>query len=73
MATKEINVERFSITSSKAFGEVVKVLEASVGHPNMNTFMSDIISASSFTDLRADDSRRNGSFLANAIYEIRSG
>ncbi len=51
MATKEIKVERFSITSSKPFGEVVKALEASVGHPNMNTFMSDIISAKSFTDL----------------------
>jgi uncharacterized protein (DUF302 family) len=51
MATKEINVERFSITSSKPFGEVVRALEASVGHPNMNTFMSDIISARSFADL----------------------
>ena len=51
MATKEINVERFSITSSKPFGEVVKALEASVGHPNMSTFMNDISSAKSFTDL----------------------
>jgi uncharacterized protein (DUF302 family) len=51
MTIKEINVERFSITSSKPFGEVVKALEASVGHPNMNTFVSDIISASSFSDL----------------------
>ena len=51
MATKEIKVERFSVTSPKPFGEVVKALEASVGHPNMNTFMSDIISAKSFTDL----------------------
>jgi uncharacterized protein (DUF302 family) len=51
MAIKEINVERFSITSSKTFGEVAKALEASVGHPNMNTFMSDIVSASSFADL----------------------
>lgn len=51
MATKEIKVERFSVTSPKPFGEVVKALEVSVGHPNMNTFMSDIISAKSFTDL----------------------
>jgi uncharacterized protein (DUF302 family) len=51
MATKEIKVERFSIFSSKPFGEVVKALEGSVGHPNMNTFMSDVISAKSFTDL----------------------
>ncbi len=51
MATKEIKVERFSIFSSKPFGEVVKALEGSVGHPNMNTFMSDVISVKSFTDL----------------------
>ncbi len=51
MATRQISVERFSITSAKPFGEVVKALEASVGHPNMNTFMSDIISVNSFTDL----------------------
>jgi uncharacterized protein (DUF302 family) len=51
MATRQISVQRFGITSAKPFGEVVKALEASVGHPNMNTFMSDIISAKSFTDL----------------------
>jgi uncharacterized protein (DUF302 family) len=51
MATRQISVDRFTITASKPFGDVVKALEASVGHPNMNTFMSDIISAKSFTDL----------------------
>jgi len=51
MATKEVNVERFSITSSKPFDEVVKALEASVGQPNMSAFMADISSAKSFTDL----------------------
>jgi len=30
---------------------VVKVLEASVGRPNMNTFMNDVASAKSFKDL----------------------
>ena len=51
MAPKQISVERFSITSAKPFSDVVKVLEASVGHPNMNTFMNDVASAKSFTDL----------------------
>ena len=51
MATRQISVERFSITSAKPFGEVVKALEGSVGQPNMNTFMSGVISAKSFTDL----------------------
>ena len=51
MATKQINVKRFSITSSKPFVEVVKALEASVGQPNMKAFTSDITSARSFADL----------------------
>jgi uncharacterized protein (DUF302 family) len=51
MAPKQISVERFSIASAKPFSDVVKVLEASVGHPNMNTFMNDVASAKSFTDL----------------------
>ena len=51
MATKQISVERFSITSAKPFGEVVKKLEASVGHPNMSGFMGDVVSAKSFADL----------------------
>ena len=51
MATKQISVERFIITSAKPFSDVVKVLEASVGHPNMNTFMNGVASAKSFKDL----------------------
>jgi uncharacterized protein (DUF302 family) len=51
MATKQISVERFSIISVKPFSDVVTVLEASVGHPNMNTFMNDIASARSFNEL----------------------
>jgi hypothetical protein len=49
MATRQISVERFSITSARPFGEVVKAIEGSVGHPDMNTFMSGVISAKSFT------------------------
>ncbi len=51
MATKQISVERFSIISAKPFSDVVKALEASVGHPNMNAFMNEIASARSFEDL----------------------
>jgi uncharacterized protein (DUF302 family) len=51
MAPKQISVERFSITSAKPFSDVVKVLEACVGHPNMNTFVNDVASAKSFTDI----------------------
>ena len=51
MAANQFSVERFSISSAKAFNEVVKAFEASVGRPNMNTFMGDITLAKSFTDL----------------------
>jgi uncharacterized protein (DUF302 family) len=51
MAANQFSVERFSISSPKAFNEVVKALEASVGRPNMNTFMGDITGAKSFADL----------------------
>ena len=51
MAAKQISVERFSITSAKPFSDVVKALEASVGHPNMNAFMNDVASAKSFKNL----------------------
>jgi uncharacterized protein (DUF302 family) len=51
MATKQISVERFSVTSQKPFADVVKALEASVGHPNMSTFESSIASTKSFADM----------------------
>ena len=51
MAIEEVNVQRLSVTSLKPFGEVVKVLEESVGQPNMNTFVREVSSAKSFEDL----------------------
>ncbi len=51
MATKEINVQRFSITSSKRFGEVTEAIDAAIGHPNMSAFRKNIESAKSFADV----------------------
>jgi hypothetical protein len=42
MTTKPISVERFSVTSSKPFDDVVKALEAGIGHPDMSAFRQDI-------------------------------
>ncbi|MEY2394250.1 MAG: hypothetical protein QOF94_595, partial [Acidobacteriaceae bacterium] len=36
MATKEIKVQRFSVTSWKDFLDVVAAFEAGIGHPDMN-------------------------------------
>lgn len=53
MATKQILVERFSVTSSKRFDEVTAALEARVGHPNMPAFGKDIASAKTFQQVQA--------------------
>ena len=47
----QVSVERFSVISKKSFGEVTKALEGSIGHPDMRTFESDIMTAKSFADV----------------------
>jgi uncharacterized protein (DUF302 family) len=51
MTVAKISGERFSVTSLKAFGEVIKALGASVGHPNMNSFWSEIVAAKSYGEV----------------------
>ena len=51
MATKQIDVQRFSVTSSKSFGDVVKALEGAIGHPDMSAFRKNIASAKTFADV----------------------
>lgn len=51
MATREINVQRFSIMSSKPFGEVMEAIDAAIGHPDMSAFGKHITSAKSFADV----------------------
>ncbi len=38
MASKQITVQRFNVTSSKPFQDVVSRLEAGIGHPDMSVF-----------------------------------
>ena len=51
MTTKHVRVQRFSVTSSKSFEEVVARLEAAVGHPDMNEFRRDVASAKTDAEL----------------------
>ena len=51
MATKQIDVQRFSVTSSKSFGDVVKALEGAIGHPDLSAFRKNIASAKTFADV----------------------
>ena len=52
MATKQIIVERFSITSAKPFAKVVSAIAAQVGHPDMTQFDTDIKAASDDQELQ---------------------
>lgn len=45
MATKQISVERFSVTSSKSFQDVVAAVEAKIGRPDMSRFGRDVVAS----------------------------
>jgi hypothetical protein len=51
MATKEIKVQRFSVTSSKTFPDVVAAFEETVGHPDVNAFRKDVTEAKRYAEL----------------------
>ena len=38
VSVKQIAVERFSVTSSKPFDEIIKALEATIGRSDLNAF-----------------------------------
>ena len=49
---RTIEVERFSLISSKPFNQVVAVLYASIGHPDMAEFGRSTHEARSFAELK---------------------
>jgi len=51
MATRQINVERFSVTSSRSFQDVVAAVEENIGRPDMNKFSGDIAASRSEDEL----------------------
>jgi uncharacterized protein (DUF302 family) len=53
MTIKQILVERFSAISPKSFDQVIKAIEARVGHPNMPAFGEDLASAKTFQEIEA--------------------
>jgi len=48
MTTKQIEVERFSVVSSKPFEKIIAAIDAAIGHPDMQAFRSKIRAARSF-------------------------
>jgi uncharacterized protein (DUF302 family) len=51
VTTRLVNVQRFSVISSKSFSDVLAKLDTAVGHPNMAKFRSDMTSAKTFAEL----------------------
>ena len=49
---RQIEVERFSLTSSKPFDQVVAALNAAIGHPDMAEFGRSTSEARSFAELK---------------------
>jgi uncharacterized protein (DUF302 family) len=49
--TKEIKVQRFSVTSAKGFHDVVAAFDAAIGHPDMNSFSKNVADAKTFAEV----------------------
>ena len=52
MAIKKVEIDRFSVTSSKSFEEIVAALEAAVGHLDMVDFMKTTHGTPTFAELK---------------------
>lgn len=50
---RKIEIERFSLTSSKPFDQVVAALDAAIGHPDMAEFGRSTHEARSFAELKS--------------------
>ena len=49
---RKIEIERFSLTTSKAFNEVIAGVNAAIGHPDMAEFRRSTHEARSFAELK---------------------
>src|SRR5208337_4014126 len=53
MTIRKVEIQRFSVTSSKPFEAVVAALKAAVGHPDMVEFMKATKGARTFAELES--------------------
>jgi len=58
MTTRRVEIERFSVVSSKPFQEILASLKSAVGHPDMAEFARATKSARTFAEL--ENVVRNG-------------
>jgi hypothetical protein len=53
MATKQINVERFSVISSKSFPDVLAAIDSQIGHPDIRKFVGEMAVSKTDDELQA--------------------
>jgi uncharacterized protein (DUF302 family) len=51
MATRQISIQRLSVTSAKPFESVVAAVNAAVGHPDMGEFARKIAAAKTYDEM----------------------
>jgi len=51
MAIRKVEIERFSVTSSKPFESILQKLEAQIGHPDMSAFAKAVAAAENYGEL----------------------
>jgi uncharacterized protein (DUF302 family) len=72
MATRQISVQRFSVTSRKSFQEVVSRLETAIGRPDLSAFRKDIAAAKSYPEVENVVSKATGpsGFMEFARFDL---
>jgi len=72
MPTTQISIQRFSVTSSKSFQEVVSRLEAAVGRPDLGAFRKDISAAKSYPEVESVVNKATGpsGFMEFARFDL---
>jgi uncharacterized protein (DUF302 family) len=73
MPITKIEVERFSVISSKPFDNVVEALKAAVGRPDMVQFAKATREARTFTELRSEVEKGLGRTGLMAFMELDHG
>jgi len=51
MTIRKVEIERFSVTSSKPFENILQKLEAQIGHPDLSAFAKAVAAAESYGEL----------------------
>ena len=74
MGSRQINVARLSVTSSKSFESVVAAFESAIGHPNMSEFGKEMSATKTYGEIEQVIQRALGKsgFMEFARYDLGS-